>query len=475
MCMQRVLKCFTNIVSLSLTGCTTQLNFDNFISDPILLNNGTTQRDSSLMDYYRFYNTPLIETASLEDELSLGFIDNSMMLTVGDSLEQCNERLKDMMECPKGGFEWLLTHNSPFKLSEVALMYFPRLHRDHIPGALSLNKPNPDSTVSMSLTHPVNSYKYLGVIFDPKLCWPLQQMKALTTMTFWSSHIWHLSKSASRVTTAGAKQLYDTVAIPRFTYGVEIWYAYLHKLKGANKMKGSIALTNKLHSVQHKVAKAITSSLSSTVGNIFDVHAYILPIDLLLCKLLFRAALHLCSLPPSHPLHLLLLSASCHKVKCHLSPIHHLIWFAHINPKDIETVSPIKRSPGYTPSFKMVIPSSKDEALTFEILTNMMVPVHVYSDGSRFKGGIRASILIYIKEWLVKVLWVHLGSALKHTVYEVEGVGLVVGLHLLNGLTQQLTHTTILGTDSQAVIQVLSNQQLHMGQCILDAIYKSAK
>lgn len=52
--------------------------------------------------------------------------------------------------------------------------------------------------------------------------------------------------------------------------------------------------------MQRKVAKAITGGLSSTAGDILDVHAYILPIDLLFCKLLFRAALQLCTLTSMH-------------------------------------------------------------------------------------------------------------------------------------------------------------------------------
>jgi hypothetical protein len=139
--MRRIPECFTNIALLLLTGCTTKLKFNNFISKPFLLINGTTQGDPSSMNYYSFYNAPLIETASSEDELSLGFVDNSMMLAIGDTLEQCHEKLKDMMECSGGGFEWSCTHNSPFELSKMALMNFPRSHRGHTPGVLSLAKP----------------------------------------------------------------------------------------------------------------------------------------------------------------------------------------------------------------------------------------------------------------------------------------------------------------------------------------------
>ena len=67
--MRRVPTCFINIVALSLTGRTTHLRFDDYISKPILLNNGTTQGDPLSMLYYSFYNAPLIEVASSNNEL----------------------------------------------------------------------------------------------------------------------------------------------------------------------------------------------------------------------------------------------------------------------------------------------------------------------------------------------------------------------------------------------------------------------
>ena len=90
-----------------------------------------------------------------------------MVLAIGNSLAQCHEKLKDMMERPNGGFDWSLTHNSPFELSETALMNFSRSYRDTIPGPLRLDKPNADGSTTSSLTNPVSSYKYLGVIIDP--------------------------------------------------------------------------------------------------------------------------------------------------------------------------------------------------------------------------------------------------------------------------------------------------------------------
>jgi hypothetical protein len=132
--------------------------------------------------------------------------------------------------------------------------------------------------------------------------------------------------------------------------------------------------------------------------NILHFHVFILPIKLLFCKLLLRAALGLCALPPTHPLHTLLLSVACHKVQCHLSLLNHLLHFAHVNPKVVETISPVRRSPGYIPAFKTIIPPNNDEAFTMVVITKEMASVCIYTDGSRFEGGIRVAALLYMRE-----------------------------------------------------------------------------
>ena len=301
--MRRVPKCFTDILVLSLTGRTTMLKFNDFMSDPIALDNGTTQGDPSSMNYYSSYNTPLIEIAASDDELSPRFVDDSMVLAIGNSLEQCHGMLKDMMEQPNGGFSWSLTHNSPFELSKTALINFPRSYRDPILGALSLDKPNAEGTITTTLVNAVSSYKYLSVIIDPKLRWTLQHKKAAAAASFWASQIGRLSKSASGLSMAGTKQLYNMVAVPRFTYGAGVWYFPIYEPQGTQKSRGSVSVNNKLRTAQRKVAMAIMGGLRTTAGDVLDAHAYILPIDLLMNKLLYRSALQLCSLPKSHLLH----------------------------------------------------------------------------------------------------------------------------------------------------------------------------
>ena len=117
------------------------------------------------------------------------------------------------------------------------------------------------------------------------------------------------------------------------------------------------------------------------------------------------------------------------------------------------------------------MPSSKDNALTFANLLNSTVPVQVYSDGSGFEGSIGASALLYINDQLTRSLRFYLGMPSEHTIYGVEGVGLVIRLHSLNGLSHQLTFPMILGSNSQVAIRALGNQQAHSGQYLLNTIH----
>jgi hypothetical protein len=251
---------------------------------------------------FGFYNAPLIETISSPDKLSPGFVDDSMMLAVGNTLEDCHAKLKDMMERPNRGFHWSTTHNSPFELSKTALMNFPRSYRDAILGNLVFDRTNLDGSITSCLISAITSYKYLGVIFDLGLCWTLQHAKAHVSAMFWSLRIWRLSKVTNGLKPIDTRQLYTTVSIPGFTYGVEVWYTQITKLRNG-RTKGSASIVKKLRSTQCTVAKTITGVLSTTAGDVLNVHANLYPINLLLNNILFKAAIRICSLPQSHPLH----------------------------------------------------------------------------------------------------------------------------------------------------------------------------
>jgi hypothetical protein len=167
----------------------TQLHFDNFILDPIQINNSTTQGCPLSMLFYSFYNAPLIDSTQNSNKVSLGFVDDSMFLAIANTLDEAHTILQDMMECPNSGFDWSLSHNCPFELSKLALMDFPCTPCDHASSNLSITHRNADNSSTTQNVNTVTSYKYLSIMFNPKLCWTAHCAKVVASATWWSFQV----------------------------------------------------------------------------------------------------------------------------------------------------------------------------------------------------------------------------------------------------------------------------------------------
>lgn len=472
---RRIPKVYVKLIDRMLTGRKTRLKFDDFISDLMDVLNGTTQGCPLSMILYAFYNAKLIEVAAQHFETSIGFVDDSMVLAIAKSLQEGHEIIRDMMERACGGFSWSTTHNSPFELSKLALMNYPRSYRDIIPPDLVLTRQNLDGTSTRQVVNTVSTYKYLGVVFDSGLRWTAHYQKVIASATWWSFQVARLSRISGGMPPSRIRQLYNTVAVPAFTYAADVWYTGIHQSPSGRKRLGSVAVTKKLIPVQRRAAKLVTGSLSTTAGDVLDAHANLLPVDLLFHKVLFRAAVRLASLPRSHPLHSPVRRTAARYVKRHRSSLHHLFHITGVIPSSVETVDPARRPPSYRPSFTTHIPKNKDEALARALSTHRSSPVSIYCDGSGFEGGIGASAVMYKDKVEVANLKYHLGPSTKHTVYEGELVGLTLALHLLKSLQSQLHRTTVIGSDSQAAIKALCNQKPHPAHYLLDHVHDAAE
>ena len=81
------------------------------------------------------------------------------------------------------------------------------------------------------------------------------------------------------------RQLFNAVAVPKMAYAADVWYTPVSKRQGKLQLSGSVGITGKLASLQRMATLAITGALRSTTTDVLDLHADVLPVELLLNKI----------------------------------------------------------------------------------------------------------------------------------------------------------------------------------------------
>ena len=101
-----------------------------------------------------------------------------------------------------------------------------------------------------------------------------------------------------------------------------------------------MGITRRLTSIQRLATTTITGALRSTATDMLDLHANVLPVELLLHCICHRAAVCLVTLPTSHPLAPVFCMRAKRFIKSHHSPLHELAFIFDISPDSVETLSP---------------------------------------------------------------------------------------------------------------------------------------
>ncbi|KAI9430296.1 hypothetical protein BJY52DRAFT_1351176 [Lactarius psammicola] len=145
------------------------------------------------------------------------------------------------------------------------------------------------------------------------------------------------------------------------------------------------------------------------------------------------------------------------KTKRHKSPLQQLADAYKADPKDFETIPAIGRNLATIEKrpFRTEIPKDKEESKR----TDTHAPEHlkIYTDGSAHDGKVGAAAVMMKGDKITEKLHCHLGSTEKHTVFEAELTGILLGLQLIKN-HEERNKTFALGVDNQAAIKALASK-----------------
>jgi len=208
--------------------------------------------------------------------------------------------------------------------------------------------------------------------------------------------------------------------------------------------------------------------MSTTANDILDVLSNLLPFHLLVKKHRHQAALRLITLPKLHPLHKPIANAAIRYVKKHPTPLHYMMHEYKLHPQKMERIEAARQPNKWVPGFAYRIAQTKDIAGREDMQDR--TEIQVYTDGSGLGGKIGASAVLFRGGVEKQQLRFCLGSARKHTVYEGECMGMLLGMELIRQ-EREVTEVSIC-VDNQAAILTAAGNKPHPGHYILDEFHR---
>jgi ribonuclease HI len=462
---------YTEWLERRLAGRKTVLVFDDYQTLHFAIDNGLDQGDPFSGCCYLIYNSGLLKIpVSRHSEYILLFVDDAAVLVVAETFADTHRVLKEIMEWEGGVFEWARNHNCEFGIEKFQLVDFSR---QLVPDPLNARKRIPIKRRHLRLGAQViksqGHAKFLGVLIDNTLRWKEQNAAALAKGQGWVLQFGRLAQPTKGVSRSNMRRLYLAVAVPRMLYAADVFLTPQTRDRG-NRLaqKSGRAVIKKLSAVQRRAAINVTGGMGTTANDTLDVLADLLPFHLLIEKHRFQAALRLATLPKSHPLHKAVANAAGRYIKRQPTPLHYMMHEYKLHPEKIETIETTRQPNKWTPGFALRIADMKDVAEKED--KEDRAEIQIYTDGSGLEGRIGASAVLFRGGEEKGQMRFCLGSARKHTVYEGECMGLVLGLELLRR-EEDVAEVSVC-VDSQAAIRAAVGNKSGPGHYILDEFHR---
>ena len=469
---RRIPTSIVNFVEQLLTNRKTRLKFDDYTSELMSITNGIGQGDPLSMLLYILYNADLLDLPDdPETEDALGYVDDIALVALGTDFEETTHSLSDMMTKENGGLQWSIMHNSRFEVTKSAILHFsrktipdPDSENGHIP------LPKPALILQGQLVQEVQSYKYLGIQLDARLQWKEQAQRATANATKWILQFRRLTRPSTGVKARLMRQLYLSVALPKITYGIDIWYTPPSKSAGCTRNLGSVGILRNLQKIQRIATLAITGTLRSSPNDYVDIHAKVYPMELALLKTCYNATVRYLSLPSTNPIHQIIQNAKRNRPSKFPGPIDRLLNQFRLGNTNLETVYPAVTLTQSNNRYSIKIDNSREDSIKFE--STDTADFKIFSDGSGHDNGIGSAAILYTKGQSrpLRSIQAFLGTSDNHNTYEAEVVGAILALWLIQNTLETLGQKVTLYIDNQALITAILTPKATSGQHLLNSL-----
>ena len=207
--------------------------------------------------------------------------------------------------------------------------------------------------------------------------------------------------------------------------------------------------------------------MSTTDGDVAEIHVGLLPLKLYVSDAQHRAALRMSTLSKAHPLNKAVTNARVRRIKRHPTRINELIWTFNLNPSRMEKVEAVRYDVGWKAGMERRIVNTKEKAMEEEEADT--AEIKVYTDGSGVDGNIGAAAILRRRGrrgWRVRRFGV--GKVAHHEVFE-GATGLVLAMDLVR--EEKRVREVSIYTDNQAAITATGTDAPGSARHIIDMVH----
>jgi hypothetical protein len=116
---------YTDWIVRQMRNWRTQLNFDNYTSEPFSIENGLDRGDPLSPIGYMIYNSDILDIpATKNSEDAILFVDDTMLLAIGKDYKEMHRTLTNMLHRDNGVLRWADAHNCTFGIEKFQLVDF---------------------------------------------------------------------------------------------------------------------------------------------------------------------------------------------------------------------------------------------------------------------------------------------------------------------------------------------------------------